>query len=125
MAKTRILLVDDEAPVTRSLALYLQSTGKYDVRAVNDSRNAIAVAREFKPDLTILDLMMPEVDGTEVAARMREDPALTTIPIIFLTALVKKGEVAAGGGEIGGHPFLAKPVDPQAVVASIERQLGR
>ena len=125
MDKKRILLVDDEAALTRSLGMYLEATGKFEIRAVNRGGEAIRVAREFKPHLVRLDLMMPEVDGTEVAERMKADPELTAVPIVFLTALVKKSEVGADGSDIGGHPFLAKPVDPEKVVECIERNLRR
>lgn len=123
MDKKRILLVDDEAGLTRSLGLYLEATGKFEVRAVNRGGEAVRTARQFKPHLVLLDLMMPDVDGTEVAARMKEDPELAAVPIVFLTALVKKSEVGADGRDIGGHPFLAKPVDPEKVVECIERNL--
>lgn len=123
MSKKRVLLVDDEVAVTRSLGLYLEATGNYEVRMVNRGREAVPAAREFKPHLVLLDLMMPEVDGTEVASRMYEDPELKTVPIVFLTALVKKSEVGVEGSEIGGHPFLAKPIDPDMVVECIERHI--
>lgn len=119
--KKRILLVDDEAIVTRTLKLYLESTGKYEVRAENDGAAALKTARAFRPHLILLDIVMPEVDGPEVASRIREDPVLKQTPIVFLTALVRRQEVGPGGRDIGGFPFIAKPLDPDEVVACIER----
>jgi len=121
--KRRILVVDDEAIITRTLKLYLEGTGSYEVRTENEGSHALQAAREFNPDLIMLDLVMPDTDGATLASELRGDSELQNIPIIFLTALVSKQEVGAQGKEIGGHPFLAKPVDPEKVVECIEEQL--
>ena len=118
--KKRILLVDDEAMITRTLKLYLEGTGKYEVRAENKGRDAVATAREFKPNLILLDIVMPDIDGAEVAEQLQDDSSLKEIPIVFLTALVRPGEVAASGSEIGGFPFIAKPLDPEKIIECIE-----
>ena len=123
MEKKRILLVDDEASITRTLQLYLEATGDYEVRTENHGREAVRVARAFRPDLVMLDLIMPDVDGSEVAEGFQDDPELKATPIVFLTALVSRREVGAEGRDIGGHPFLAKPVDPEKVVECIEKLL--
>ncbi|MCZ6760738.1 MAG: response regulator [Gemmatimonadetes bacterium] len=123
MEKRRILVVDDEAIITRTLKLYLEGTGSYEVRTENEGSHALQAAREFNPDLIMLDLVMPDTDGATLASELRGDSELQNIPIIFLTALVSKQEVGAQGKEIGGHPFLAKPVDPEKVVECIEEQL--
>jgi CheY-like chemotaxis protein len=68
--------------------------------------------------------MMPEVDGGELATRFRASPKLKDVPIVFLTAAVTKGEVEAGGGRIGGYPFLAKPIVLTEVTACVKRLLG-
>lgn len=123
MEKRRILVVDDEAIITRTLKLYLEGTGSYEVRTENEGGRALQAAREFNPDLIMLDLVMPDTDGAMLASELQGDSELQNIPIIFLTALVSKQEVGAQGKEIGGHPFLAKPVDPEKVVECIEEQL--
>ncbi len=123
MEKKRILVVDDEAVITRTLKLYLEGTGSYEVRTENQGSHALQAAREFNPDLIMLDLIMPDTDGAMVASELGSDSELQNIPIIFLTALVSEKEVGAQGKEIGGHPFLAKPVNPEKVVECIERQL--
>jgi DNA-binding response OmpR family regulator len=125
MATKRILLVDDEAAVTRTLQLYLESTGDYEVRAENRGQDAVRAAREFKPDLVLLDVIMPDVDGSEVAGELHDDPNLKAVPIVFLTALVSRKEVGAKGRDIGGYPFLAKPLDPERVIECIETHLKR
>ena len=123
-AKKKILLVDDEVIVTRTLKLFLDGTGLYEVRAENDATKAVQTARDFKPDLVLLDVMMPELEGGEVAAQMREDDALKDTPIVFLTALVQRQEVRTSGGGIGGFPFIAKPIEPANVIQVIESIIG-
>jgi two-component system OmpR family response regulator len=125
MRKNKILIVDDEATITRLLKLNLEATGDYEVRAENEGLKTLAAAREFKPDLILLDVMMPDIDGGEVAAQLQSDRLLKNIPIIFLTAAVKKEELTASGGVIGGFPYIAKPLDMKGVLEQIEFQLAR
>ncbi len=117
----RILLVDDEVGITRALGLYLMERGGCEVRVENRASRALAAAREFRPDLIFLDVMMPEADGGEVAAAIQADPGLAGTPIVFLTALVSRMEIGAASSRIGGYPFLAKPAEPSALLACIEK----
>ena len=120
MNKKRILLVDDEVGITRALALYLTENGDCDVRVENQGSRTLAAAREFRPDIIFLDIVMPDADGGALAADIRADPVLQKTPIVFLTALVTRDN-ADGARLIAGHPFLAKPVDPDTVLACIEQ----
>ena len=122
--KKRILIVDDEAHNTRLLKLYLDRTNDYVVREENDARRALAVAEEFQPHLLLLDVMMPGMDGGELASYFQASPRLKSVPIVFLTAAVTKGEVEAGGGRLGGYPFLAKPIVLTELVACLKYHLG-
>ena len=122
--KKRILVVDDEAQNTRLLKLYLERTNDYVVREENDARAALSAAEEFEPDLILLDLMMPDIDGGELAARFQTSTKLKTVPIVFLTAAVTKEEVKAGGGLVGGATFLAKPVVLLEVLACLKQHLA-
>jgi CheY-like chemotaxis protein len=106
------------------LKLYLERTNVYMVREENDARAALSAAKQFQPHLILLDVMMPEMDGGELAACFQADPQLKTVPIVFLTAAVTKGEVAAGRGRVGGYPFLAKPVVLPEVLACLKHHLG-
>ena len=124
MNKTRILIIDDEISFTRLLKLNLESTGKYLVQEENVGAKGLTTAREFKPDLIFLDVMMPGTNGGDLAARMRENRVLKDTPIVFLTAAVKKNEIDSRGGVIGGFPYLAKPVDLDEIVACIEKRLA-
>ncbi len=107
----RILVVDDEPSVTRNLKLNLEAGGRFEVHTENDATRAVAAARSFRPDLILLDVVMPEADGGVVASQLQLDPLLRDIPVVFLTAIVSNKET--GGQEImsGGHTFIAKPVD--------------
>jgi len=123
--KKRILVVDDEASMTRMLKRSLESTGKYEVRTENSGNAAVAAARAFRPDFILLDVMMPGVDGGELAARLKEEKELQNIPVVFLTAIVEKEETAPTGSDIGGCEYLAKPVKLEDLVACIEKHLGK
>ncbi len=118
--KKRILLVDDELAVTKALQRYLERTGRFDVRAENESAKALSTARAFRPHLILLDVFMPDMDGGEVAAHLAKDGALSGVPIVFLTGLVSSKEVDSIGKEIAGRPVLAKPVSAEDLLACIE-----
>jgi two-component system OmpR family response regulator len=124
MTKKKILVVDDEASITRLLKLNLEKTGAYSVRTENEGTKTVEAAREFKPDLILLDVMMPDIDGGDVAARLQADGLLNNVPIVFLTAAVKKEELDAKGGMIGGFLYIAKPLDLKSVKSVIERTLA-
>ena len=122
--KKRILVVDDRASNTRMLKLYLEQTNDYWVREENNAKAALAAAEEFHPHLILLDVMMPGMDGGELAACFRANPRLKAVPIIFLTASVTKEEVEAGRGKLGGFPFLAKPIVLSEVAACVKHHLA-
>lgn len=122
METKRILIVDDEAGFTRLLKLTLEGTKRYIVKEENDGSQALTVARQFRPDLMLLDIVMPKMDGGDVARQITADPTLKSVKIIFLTAIVSQKEVHAGG--IGGIPFMAKPVSLAALTKMIDETLG-
>jgi len=116
-------LVDDEPAFTRVMRNYLEDTGRFEVRMENDPRKAVAAARDFRPDLILLDVIMPDMDGGDVAFQLKADHALRNVPLIFLTAIVSKEFVSGHGEMIGGHPFLAKPVDAAELIEAVDRVL--
>jgi len=122
MEKKRILIIDDETGFTRLLKLTLEKTGKYVVREESDGTKAREVAREFKPDLILLDIVMPKIDGGDVASALKADPALSKIPIVFLTAIVSQQE-ATSGKLLGGFPFMAKPITLEGLMKCIQDNL--
>ncbi len=121
-SKKRVLIVDDEPGFTRLLKLNFHHTGRYTAEVVNDARAAVEVAERFTPDIILLDVMMPGMDGGEVASRIHALPNLQNTPILFLTAAIKRQELAAHEGLCGGIPFMAKPVEFQDVVEHIEKE---
>lgn len=124
MKKQRILIVDDEVSFTRLLKLNLEQTGQFEVRIENWAQDAPRAAREFRPDLIFLDVLMPRMFGGDVAARIQADPQLEHTPIVFLTATVTRTRVDEHGGIISGFPVLAKPVSVEELLACIEHHLG-
>jgi DNA-binding response OmpR family regulator len=121
--KKRILIVDDERWLTNLVAYGLEAEGYYRVRQENDATEAQQAAREFHPDLIILDIMMPHLDGSELAARFKHDRLLRDVPVIFLTALVTESEAGDGLCTQGGHTFLPKTVSTQLLIECIEAKL--
>lgn len=118
--KKRILIVDDEASFARMVKLNLEKTGAYEVRVENKATYAVPAAREFKPDVILLDVIMPAMDGGDVANQIKRDRHLKGTPIIFLTATVSKREAGEVGFNSGGELFLAKPISVEALIHCIE-----
>jgi CheY-like chemotaxis protein len=121
MSRKKILVVDDEPGFTRLMKIALP---QYDIRDENDSQRAIATAREFGPDLILLDFIMPMVDGGDLAVQISEDAQLRDIPIIFITATVHDGVEGKSGQQFNGYSFLAKPITAAAVGKAIEEHLA-
>ncbi len=123
--KHRILIVDDEPGVTRILRMFLERTGDYVVREENRGARAIAAAREFAPDLILLDVIMPDRDGGSIAADLSDDPLLGGVPIVFLTATVSRETVGPGrAASYAGRPLIAKPARPREVIERIVSIIG-
>jgi len=102
----KILIVDDEPTIVKMLESRLQAEG-YEVFTAHSGEEGLEQCKLAKPDAVILDIMMPDMDGSVVAAHMQEDPNLSKIPIVFLTAVVKPQEIPKNR-KIGGHYFLSK-----------------
>ncbi len=122
--KRRILIVDDDRESTHLVKILLEKAGHYLVLEENDAAKAHQTARNFRPDVILLDIMMPETDGAEVAAQIEADTELCGTPIIFLTALVTMPE-AKHGLRIEGHRSLPKPIHIPELINQIEESLPR
>ncbi len=109
MKTKRILVIDDEPSITRTMKINLERSGDYSVCTENHASRALATARHFHPDLIFLDVMMPEIDGGHLAAQIKSDRELQSVPVVFLTAIVSPEETTANGAMIAGHFFIAKP----------------
>lgn len=125
MEKKRILIIDDEASFTRMVKLNLEKTGTFEVREENRATDALAAAREFKPDLILLDVIMPTMDGGDVASQIRNDRHLKGTPIVFLTATVSQREAGEGGLNSGGDLFLAKPVTVENLIHCLNENVRK
>lgn len=124
MKTKRILVVDDEPSVTRSLKLNLEGTLRYEVRTENDATHAVAAAREFHPDLILLDVVMPGLDGCDVSARIHADSELRDTPIVFLTALATNDDTGSRMMIAGSTVYVAKPVLLGELIRCIEQTLS-
>lgn len=117
----RILVVDDKANVRQLLSEYLTGQG-YQVETAVNGREALYAARHFTPDVILLDIMMPEMDGLEVFRQLQEDPRTRDIPVIFLTAKTGAEDVIAGL-EVGAVDYVTKPTHPAILKARIRTHL--
>ena len=124
MAKKRILVVDDTEDITSTLKMYLEKTGAYEVRVENCGANALQATREFKPDLIFLDVVMPDMDGGDVAEQIEHDAELKDTKIVLLTASVSKQEESVLGGTLGGRPLMSKQTKLKEIVAFLQKHLG-
>jgi CheY-like chemotaxis protein len=122
MRKARILVLDDEEPLTRILKLHLEHTQRYEVRVENHGARALAAAREFRPDLVLLDVLMPDRTGQEIWEELRADPELRDVAVLFLTATVREpgSRDEPGSGRV---TWIPKPVHAALLIEQIERQL--
>ena len=118
--KPRILIVDDEAGFTKLAKLALT---EYEICEENHPTRALETAKNFKPDLILLDVVMPDMDGGDIAAQIKAEPIFKRVPIIFLTAIVTEKETE-NRQMFGGYPFLSKPVTPEKLVETIEKHLS-
>jgi CheY-like chemotaxis protein len=122
--KRRILIVDDDANSTHLVKILLERSGPYLVMEENDPTKADQTAHNFKPDVILLDIVMPKIDGGELATQIEADRELHDTPIIFLTALVTHGE-AISGLHMQGRAMVAKPISIPGLIEAIEKHLPK
>ncbi len=122
MKRNRILVVEDEESLLKLESILLSSKG-YNVTGVMDGKSALEEVMAHRPDLVILDIMLPEIDGFEVCRRIKENPATSTIPVVMLTAK-KNSQDVARGTEVGANAYLTKPFKSAKVIEVIEELLG-
>ena len=117
-----VMVVDDDQHLLTTITDFLRFEG-FDVVAAGDGKQALEKLRTVRPDVIMLDVMMPEMDGGDVAQAIRAKPGLKHVPIIFTTAVVSKSEERMHGGNIGGESFLAKPFRLDELTARIREAL--
>jgi DNA-binding response OmpR family regulator len=118
-----ILVADDEEDL-RELVAYRLTRSGYEVVAAVDGQEAFQLARERPPDLMVLDVMMPRLDGYELTRRLRAEESLRSIPVILLTARSQDSDVSRGF-EVGADDYLKKPFNPDELLARVRAVLGR
>ncbi len=119
----RILVVDDDKEIVRIIRAYLEKAG-YSVSAAYEGETALHIIRSDRPDLVVLDLMLPDRDGWSITRIVRGDPALAATPIVMLTARVE-GEDRVMGLDLGADDYIPKPFNPHEVVARVRAVLRR
>jgi CheY-like chemotaxis protein len=125
-ALTHVMYVDDEPDIRAIVEMALQALGGFAVTLCESGREAIEKAPQALPDLILLDVMMPGMDGTQTLEALRRVPALAAVPVVFMTAKVQPAEIARFR-ELGAADVIAKPFDPMALsdqVRAIWDRLG-
>jgi len=122
MKKRKILIVDDEENLLELLKINLEHTGKYEVQTLQDGRDILSQVKSFNPDLMLVDILMPKIDGVELCRILNADPVANRIPIITLSALdTDKDKLMMY--KLGVVDFLVKPIESDALIAGIEKAL--
>lgn len=123
MGKKRILIVDDEKAFGTMVKLNLEGNDMYEVCVEPNPELCLTRIQECTPDLILLDVVMPEIDGVEVARRIKNDQRFRKIPIVFLTGILTKEEVLLRKGVMDGYTVIAKPISTEELIRSIEENL--
>jgi DNA-binding response OmpR family regulator len=118
-----VLAADDDEDILELIAFRLERSG-YKVLQARDGQEALELARTSLPDLAVLDVMMPKIDGFELTRRLREDDATNRMPIILLTARAQEADIQRGF-DAGADDYLRKPFSPQELRARVQAILGR
>ena len=116
----KVLLIDDEIDFSEGVKKNLEATGELEVSICSDSAVAVQAAKEVRPDVILLDILMPGMSGPEIAGQLRGSRETKAIPIIFLTAMVTEEEATQKKNGIGGELFVAKPVETDELMRVID-----
>lgn len=123
MARERVLIVEDESDIAKLIQFHLAREG-YQTTVVGSGRAAIEAAGRNRPDLVVLDIMLPDVDGLEVCRRLKRDRAARQIPILMVSARGEESDIVAGL-ELGAEDYVTKPFSPKVLVARVKAVLRR
>jgi len=123
VSKKKILVVEDEESLLKLESILLTSKG-YEVQGVTNGQAALDAIAEEKPDLVLLDIMLPEMDGFEVCRRIKENPQTKDLPVVMLTAK-KSREDMARGQQVGADWYITKPFKSVNVIETIQRFLNK
>lgn len=118
MALSRVMVVEDEEDIQKVIRMSLQFRGVRDVALANSGEECLARVHEVQPDLILLDVQMPKMDGLETCRRLKQDPNTRDIPVIFLSAMAQASD-RKRGLEAGAAGYLTKPFDPVVLFSQI------
>ena len=121
MDKKKILIIDDEENFCNLVKKNVEKTNEFEVYTATNGDDGIKLIKEVKPDLILLDIIMPGLDGGDVVSLIRSDESIKNTPIVFLTSLVRKDEVGAGFTK--GYSLLAKTVTLRELIACIKENV--
>src|SRR5207245_4232186 len=119
----RVLVVEDERDVADLIGYNLAKEG-YDVQLVGNGADALKLARESRPEVILLDIMVPQLNGWEVCRRLKKDPELAAIPVIMVSGRVEEGDKVLGF-EVGADDYVTKPFSPRELIARVRAVLRR
>ncbi len=122
MEKRKVMLVDDEEDFIKMLKLNLEQTGQYEVLALSSAKDIVSKVKDFKPEVILLDLLMPEIGGIEACQMLNEDPIGNRIPIIALSALDKDADKLKAY-KVGIVDYLTKPVKTETIIKAVQKAL--
>lgn len=123
MDKKRILIIDDEEDFCDLVKKNIEQTGEFQVHIATNGNDGIRLAGQIKPDLILLDIVMPEMDGGDVVSAIRSDKSTENIPIVFLTAIVREKESDPQEIFTKGYSFLSKTVTVGELIACIKENV--
>ena len=123
MNKRKILIIDDEEDFCKLAKKNIERAGEFEVHIATNGEDGIKLVKEIRPDLILLDVVMPEMDGADVASLIRNDESMKETPIVFLTAIVREEEVSSQPDFTRGYSFLAKTVTVGELIACIKKNV--
>ena len=125
MYKSRVLIIDDEENFCKLVKKNIEQTGEFEVHIATNGDDGIRLTRELKPDLILLDIVMPGMDGADVISIIRNDESIKDTPIVFLTAIVREEEASSQASFTRGYSLLAKTVTVGELIACIKENVRR
>ncbi len=117
----RIIIVDDEEDFCFFMKKNLEATKNFEVHICTDSNQAVNHIKEIRPNLILLDILMPGISGPDIAQELKEDESTQDIPVVFLTAVITEAEARENKNVIGGHYFVSKPVKVKELIEIINK----
>ncbi|MDD5691654.1 MAG: response regulator [Candidatus Omnitrophica bacterium] len=123
MDKKRILIIDDEEEFCNLVKKNIDRTGEFEVTIATNGEDGIKIARNIKPDLILLDIVMPDMDGSDVASLIKNDQSIKDTPIVFLTAIVREEEASSQASLTREYSLLAKTATVGELIACIKNNI--